>query len=117
MKRKNLLERITTQSIGKTLRALPAMVRNTWYHWRNARLDRKYGIDTQGIIDDMDALAAPPANRLHANGYEGIQIDVFERLLNDLQVNMHCTQDRIRTIKRGQDDRNNRRQGTVSIAR
>lgn len=86
MTSKALPQRVASRGLLKTLLRLPHIARNTWYHWIDTSLDRKYGIDTQGIIDDMAALNAPESARAHANGYEGIQIPVFKRILKTLPL-------------------------------
>lgn len=82
-----IFNRIKSKSLTEVLRLLPKLARNSWYHWVNSQLDRKYDIDTQGIIDDLDVLAPTSITAQNANGYEGIQIPVFRRILKNLSVN------------------------------
>jgi hypothetical protein len=55
--------------------------------WNDASLDRKFGIDTCGINDDLSALGVNDEDRIHAHGYEPIQLPVFNRIIKQLPVN------------------------------
>ena len=54
--------------------------------WIDAGFDRQHGTDTQGIIDDMTELGVFTAHRPNAQGYEGIQIPVFRKMLRELNL-------------------------------
>lgn len=83
----SIYERLRSKSLFEILRHLPNLAHNSWYHWTNSQLDRKYNIDTQGIIDDLNVLAPTSIAAKNANGYEGIQIPVFKRILKHLRIN------------------------------
>jgi len=54
--------------------------------WSEAGFDRKYGTDTGGVMDDMEQLGVRTAHAKHAFGYEAIQVNVFNRIMADLQL-------------------------------
>lgn len=58
--------------------------------WREARadasLDRRFGLDTCGVNDDLASLGAGGEHREHGNGYEPIQLAVFRDILGALPV-------------------------------
>jgi SAM-dependent methyltransferase len=56
--------------------------------WNDASIDRKFGIDTCGINDDLDALGVKSENGSHGHGYEAIQIPVFNRIIKKLPINV-----------------------------
>src|SRR5262245_58522130 len=46
-------------------------------HWRDGRIDRRFGIDTRGVIDNLDSLGIKGAARKEATFYEPVQEDTF----------------------------------------
>jgi hypothetical protein len=56
--------------------------------WSDARIDRKFGIDTCGINDDLHALGVRSENSSHGHGYEAIQIPVFNRIIKKLPIDV-----------------------------
>lgn len=64
-----------------------AIARENVKLWREGSFDRRYGTDTQGIIDDMVTLGVDdPELAAHACGYEGIQIPIFRKIIKDLDI-------------------------------
>jgi SAM-dependent methyltransferase len=66
--------------------ALAASTRNfaaeRYARWRDGSIDRKYGIDTQGIDDDLAALGATGDSLRDAYGYEPVQVPVFRAIVS-----------------------------------
>jgi SAM-dependent methyltransferase len=66
--------------------ALASSTRNfaaeRYARWRDASIDRKYGIDTQGIDDDLAALGAAGDSLRDAYGYEPVQVPVFRAIIS-----------------------------------
>lgn len=54
--------------------------------WQDARIDRRFGIDTHGVDDDLAGLGASGTNLAHAQGYEPVQMDVFARAVRSLRI-------------------------------
>ncbi len=77
---------IRSHGILGTLRALADYGGHLRRRWINSSIDRKYGTDTQGVIDDMSALGLSSAQHAHAKGYEGVQIPVFREMLRQLPL-------------------------------
>lgn len=77
---------IRSHGILATLRAIADYGGHLRRRWINSSIDRKYGADTQGVIDDMSALGLSSAQHAHAKGYEGVQIPVFREMLRQLPL-------------------------------
>ena len=54
--------------------------------WNDGRFDRKYGTETGGIIDDINALGISYGSKASAFGYEGIQRHFFEVMIRNLKL-------------------------------
>jgi SAM-dependent methyltransferase len=61
-------------------------VRGRYGEWRDGALDRKYGIQTGGVVTDMGPMRAPSESARHGNHYEPIQLDVFRRIMAALPI-------------------------------
>lgn len=68
------------RSITKQQRFL-GRLRARYELWVEARFDRRYGIDTGGIHDDLRALGAEGEHSALAYGYEGVQPGVFRAMV------------------------------------
>ena len=55
-------------------------------HWLDARIDRRFGIDTCGVITNLDSLGIEGAARKEATFYEPVQEDVFLDMLATAEV-------------------------------
>ena len=58
------------------------LARHRYRGWQEERLDRKYGIDTRGVVDDLAALGARGESLTHAYGYEPVQPAMFRTILH-----------------------------------
>jgi SAM-dependent methyltransferase len=65
---------------------LPRWVGDKRRERQERRLDRRLGIETCGRDRDLAALGANGEHRPHANGYEPIQIPVFDAILRSLPI-------------------------------
>lgn len=54
--------------------------------WEEDRFDRRYGIETRGIHDDLAALGASGEHLADAYGYEAIQPGMFRAMLRALDI-------------------------------
>lgn len=83
--------------LARFLGALRRQQRRTWDRlraaiedrrrsWRDAQLDRRYGLDTAGIDDDLAGLGIAARHHAQSRGHEPIQLDVFERVVKALRV-------------------------------
>ena len=54
--------------------------------WLDGRLDRRYGIDTCGIDDNLAGLGACGEHQRHGFAYEPIQLNVFGDILQSLPI-------------------------------
>ena len=61
-------------------------VRDRYAEWRDGALDRRYGIDTCGVITDMRPLCITSRNASHGNSYEPIQLRAFQRIMAALPI-------------------------------
>lgn len=50
---------------------------NGYANWRDGRIDRRFGIDTRGIITNLDSLGIEGAARKEATFYEAVREDIF----------------------------------------
>jgi SAM-dependent methyltransferase len=66
------------------LARIPRAVRDRYCEWADRALDRRYGIDTCGVEDDLAALGIPVPSRGQAKGHEPVQLAVFARVLQAL---------------------------------
>jgi SAM-dependent methyltransferase len=57
--------------------------------WLEVRFDRRYGVDTCGVHDDLAALGARGEHLPQAYGYEPMQLRVFRRILRAAQIDPH----------------------------
>jgi hypothetical protein len=71
--------------IGIGKRAWSAL-RDRYHSWSELALDRKYGIDTDGIDDNLTGLGAEAEGAAHGYGYEAIQLRVFRQILQALPI-------------------------------
>ena len=55
--------------------------------WLDGRVDRRFGIDTRGVQDDLAGLGASGEHVAHAYGYEPIQIPIFHMIVRALPIN------------------------------
>ena len=65
-------------------RAVMDAATHRWHRWRDARIDRRFGIGTAGVRYDLAALGADGRHVAHATGYEPIQLTVFSRIVRAL---------------------------------
>jgi len=56
-------------------------LRGRYERWVEARLDRRYGMDTGGIHDDLRLLGADGEHCALAYGYEGVQPAIFRAMV------------------------------------
>ena len=61
-------------------------LRGRYQRWVEARLDRRYGMDTSGIHDDLRALGAGGEHCAFAYGYEGVQPAIFRSMVRAAAV-------------------------------
>jgi SAM-dependent methyltransferase len=66
---------------GALVRAAQHSMTGRYNRWLEARFDRRYGIDTCGIQDDLAALGAGGEHLAEANGYEPVQFRVFRAIM------------------------------------
>lgn len=81
-----LLRRLRRDGLRGTLAASVDYCLHLRRRWVDSSFDRRYGTDTQGIIDDMSELGVFTEHRSNARGYEGVQIPVFRRILRELDL-------------------------------
>jgi SAM-dependent methyltransferase len=62
------------------------LLRDRYYDWREAAFDRKYGIETCGVLTDIAALGGTGESVAHGNYYEPIQLPVFRRIVRALPL-------------------------------
>ena len=72
---------IRTGGLSALAHACARYIRARREQWLESAIDRKYGIDTCGIDDDLAALGAAGAHLAQARGYEAIQAPVFRAIL------------------------------------
>ncbi|TAK86942.1 MAG: class I SAM-dependent methyltransferase [Betaproteobacteria bacterium] len=65
---------------------LLSRARARYADWRDAALDRKYGIETKDVVTDMEATGVSGEHAPHGNHYEPIQLAVFERIVAALPI-------------------------------
>jgi SAM-dependent methyltransferase len=61
-------------------------LRNRYGEWRDGALDRRYGVQTGGVITDMRLVCIRSQNAGHGNHYEPIQLRVFRRMMAALPI-------------------------------
>lgn len=54
--------------------------------WLDTRFDRRYGVDTGGLHDDVATLGASGPHLADANGYEAVQFGVFRTILRTAAI-------------------------------
>ncbi len=88
---KKIGSRLRRDGIGATLKAARGFALHRWQTWRDDAMDRRYGIDTRGIIEanEVDCVGEHGAQ---SNGHEPIQRLLFERMLDAAAPNYaECT--------------------------
>lgn len=86
MKIKKLLARVRAEGLPSTAVRARDHLRYHFRHWADARLDRRYGISTAGIDDDLAGLGADGEHRQHGYGHEPIQLSVFRDIRRSLPI-------------------------------
>ena len=81
-----LVNQVRRRGVLGFFKAIVNYCSSKYYAWVDSSFDRRYGTDTQGIIDNMENLGVDSVVGALAKGYEGIQIPVFRKLLKDLSI-------------------------------
>ncbi len=82
----SILKYVRSNGLLPTMAAALRFVKEVRHAWSEGDFDRKYGTDTGGVVDDMEQLGVSKEHAAHAFGYEAIQLDVFARIMADLQL-------------------------------
>lgn len=78
-------QRLRHKGIAGTLAELPHVIHYRWRLWRDGAFDRRYGVDTRGVIDPGNLNAIGEHCR-HSHGHEPIQLRVFARIMHSLRI-------------------------------
>src|SRR5262245_1646236 len=62
---------------------------NGYFDWRDGRIDRRFGIDTRGVITDLESIGIEGAARRDATFYEAVQEDTFLDVVAVVGVDPH----------------------------
>jgi SAM-dependent methyltransferase len=75
------------EGVGPTIFKASRAVANRWSRWRDDATDRKYGIDTRGIVEahETDHVGEHGS---HSTGHEPIQRLLFLRMLRELPIDL-----------------------------
>ena len=78
---KKIGSRLRRDGIGATFKAVHGFLHHQWHAWRDEAMDRRYGIDTRGIVEanEVDCIGE---HGTQSNGHEPIQRLLFERMLD-----------------------------------
>jgi hypothetical protein len=71
----------STARSGRGILTTLARLRRRYERWEEARLDRRYGIETGGIHDDLQAFGARGEHCALAYGYEGVKPAMFRAIV------------------------------------
>lgn len=84
--------KLVAQGPMAVIRAGQEYVTDMRRNWLDRRLDRRYGIQTCGIDDNLAGLGATGEHQSHGYAYEPIQLHVFSDILQSLPVatNDYC---------------------------
>lgn len=80
-----LRRQLHRRGVWGTLKALPAYIVDRWRARADEEIDRKYGIDTGGVLE-KEALGGRGEHTESSTGYEAIQVLLFRRIMRDLPV-------------------------------
>lgn len=73
-------------TISRLVRRARTSLAWRYNRWLELRFDRRYGVDTCGVHDDLGALGAHGEHLAHAYGYEPVQPRIFLRILRATQI-------------------------------
>jgi len=68
------------------VRAVEHSVTERYARWQEDRFDRRYGVDTRGIEDDLASLGATGEHLPDAYGYEPVRATVFRAIMRALAI-------------------------------
>jgi SAM-dependent methyltransferase len=72
--------------VGAVVRRAKDSVADRYSRWLDARFDRRYGIDTCGIHENLAALGAGGEHLADAQPYEPIQFPVFRAIMRTCEI-------------------------------
>jgi SAM-dependent methyltransferase len=75
------LARFRSGGVPAVCRSLVGYVGRRYEQWVDTQLDRKYGLQTGGLHEDLAALGMTGPQAVDANGYEAIQIPKFHAMM------------------------------------
>lgn len=83
--RPQVLQRIRNDGFGQTVKAVLRRLRSRFRRWSDAALDRRYGIDTCGVIEpeELDSIGE---HAEFSTGHEPIQPSVFTAMFRSLPL-------------------------------
>jgi SAM-dependent methyltransferase len=81
------LDAARSGGVGELARVTRRSASGRYANWRDGRIDRRFGIDTRGIIKDLDSLGIEGAARKDVTQYEPVQVDVFQDIVAVAAVN------------------------------
>jgi SAM-dependent methyltransferase len=70
-----------SEFLHRVIRRARTIAAHRYEQWLETRFERRYGIDTSGTCDDLEALGVTGEALAHAHGYEPVQIPVFRRIV------------------------------------
>lgn len=78
--------RFRRDGLAAMWRAAVDKLEDRFSRWRDGRLDRRIGIDTCGIQDDLASLGARGEHLENGQGYQPIQISVFRQIVRTMPI-------------------------------
>jgi SAM-dependent methyltransferase len=75
------------EGLTRTLAKAIGVVGNRWSRWRDDAMDRKYGIDTRGIVEPHETDHVGE-HGCHSMGHEPIQRLLFLKMIKQLQLDL-----------------------------